>query len=62
MIKRVAPKVMRLTDWEPDEKLIEACNAQLGLRPDGTFRPPPGQYQPQTRGTDAAADSNGARK
>ena len=63
MIKRIKPPLIKLTDWEPDEKLQKHCNAALGLQPDGTFRLPPEKYQPPTmRGTDASADSSRAAK
>lgn len=66
MIKSISPKVMKLTDWEPDEKLQQHCHKVLGLTPDGKLAPfaLADKYVPPhtTGGTDAAGNQNGARQ
>jgi len=66
MIKPISPKVMKLTEWEPDEKLTQQCNAALGLGPDGklTMQAMADKYVPPytTGGTDAAGNQNRARQ
>jgi len=57
MIKPISPKVMKLTEWEPDEKLAQQCHAALGLTPDGklSVQAMADKYVPpyQTGGKDA---------
>jgi hypothetical protein len=65
MIKSISPKRIRLTEWEPDEKLTQQCHAALGLSSDGRIQlAAADKYVPpyQTGGKDAAGNQNRAGK